>query len=421
MIEAGFFNCNVGDRVICLYCNIICQQWTPNTDNPVEIHKTLSPKCPYVLAILDRQQLSAIRVMNDQFTRDNLTGTMNVDTLRCGDIVNTIACHQNYMEIPRRYTSFATFPTENLPSVENLVKAGFFYTGSKTIVTCFYCNGSLQNWGANDNPMIEHARWFPHCGYAKQLCGAELYRKIQESKRAQQEKVCINESTKLCENEGSSNSKGQLTIPDESTLSRLVAARLDLPISQYILKLKFKLSIIKRCWEDQLKFKHEDFLDECDLFVACIILLKQIEKIDGKKENIIVPSVKMNQIRDLTQAEMHTRAQVACAATLTDSLNHTDDNKSTFSESVVGETTSKTMSVKTKEKQDTKAEKVVSPGKNPVNVSSSSQACVLCLEEERSLACLPCGHLATCVPCGHSLRSCPICRTAINSYVRIYT
>ncbi|CAM4875307.1 unnamed protein product, partial [Rotaria socialis] len=66
MIEAGFFNCNVGDRVICVYCNIICQQWTPNTDNPVEIHKTLSPKCPYVLAILDRQQLSAIQIMNDQ-------------------------------------------------------------------------------------------------------------------------------------------------------------------------------------------------------------------------------------------------------------------------------------------------------------------------------------------------------------------
>ena len=45
----------------------------------------------------------------------------------------------------------------------------FIYTGNKTIVTCFYCNGSLQNWGANDNPTIEHARWFPHCAYAKQL------------------------------------------------------------------------------------------------------------------------------------------------------------------------------------------------------------------------------------------------------------
>ncbi|CAF4949358.1 unnamed protein product, partial [Rotaria magnacalcarata] len=62
------------------------------------------------------------------------------------------------MEIPKRHASFSTWPNENLPSVENLVKAGFFFTGTKTIVTCFYCNGSLQNWGSNDNPIVEHAR-----------------------------------------------------------------------------------------------------------------------------------------------------------------------------------------------------------------------------------------------------------------------
>jgi len=48
---------------------------------------------------------------------------------------------------------------------------------------------------------------------------------------------------------------GQLLIPDESTLSRLVAARLDLPISQRLLDVNVKLSIIKRCWEDQLRLK----------------------------------------------------------------------------------------------------------------------------------------------------------------------
>ncbi|CAF3551333.1 unnamed protein product [Rotaria sp. Silwood1] len=91
------------------------------------------------------------------------------------------------MEIPKRYVSFATWPSEQLPAVDDLVRAGFFYTGKNTIVTCFYCNGSLQNWGSNDNPMIEHARWFPHCAYAKQLCGDDLYRKIQESKRLAQD------------------------------------------------------------------------------------------------------------------------------------------------------------------------------------------------------------------------------------------
>jgi hypothetical protein len=100
--------------------------------------------------------------------------------------VYTAACNTNYIEIPKRYASFATWSNENLPPVDDLVRAGFFFTGTKTIVICFYCNGSLQNWGPNDNPMIEHARWFPHCAYAKQLCGAELHRKIQESKRAQE-------------------------------------------------------------------------------------------------------------------------------------------------------------------------------------------------------------------------------------------
>jgi hypothetical protein len=51
------------------------------------------------------------------------------------------------------------------------------------------------------------------------------------------------------------SSRGQLNIPDESTLSRYVAARLDLPVSQSLLDRKFKLSIIKRCWEDQLRLK----------------------------------------------------------------------------------------------------------------------------------------------------------------------
>jgi hypothetical protein len=57
---------------------------------------------------------------------------------------------------------------------------------------------------------------------------------------------------------------------------------------------------------------------------------------------------------------------------------------------------------------------------NQSNDSTPSNPCVLCLTEEKRLACIPCGHLATCVPCGHALRSCPICRREIEAFVRIY-
>jgi hypothetical protein len=63
-------------------------------------------------------------------------------------------------------------------------------------------------------------------------------------------------STGLTSGSTTSSSR-QLLIPDESTLSRLVAARLDLPISQSLLNKNFKLSIIKRCWEDQLRLKRK--------------------------------------------------------------------------------------------------------------------------------------------------------------------
>ncbi|CAF5022755.1 unnamed protein product, partial [Rotaria magnacalcarata] len=312
MIEAGFFNCNVGDRVICIYCNLISQQWTPHTDDPCDVHKTLAPNCIYVKAKLIRPAASSIIIVNENATvntSDIRSGTAsNLGPLRSNDIVFTASCNPAYSEIPKRHASYATWPVEDLPPVDDLVRAGFFYTGTKTIVTCFYCNGSLQNWGPNDNPMIEHARWFPHCAYARQLCGDELYRKIQESKRAQQERARATESkdrtgpndvpsTNTPSLPPTANSR-QLLIPDESTLSRLVAARLDLPISQRLLDQNFKLSIIKRCWEDQLRLKHDDFLSECDLYMACLILQKQIENIDGKKENIVIPSIKMKQIRE---------------------------------------------------------------------------------------------------------------------------
>ena len=183
MIKAGFFYCTVGDRVICLYCNLICQQWIPLKDDPREVHKTLAPNCPYVKEILMCSPTSSVPITNNNPTKTTLSNHLLTST---NVQLSSAAIHPDYAETSQRLASFMTWSYESLPTAHDLAGAGFFYTGIKNIVTCFHCNGSLQNWGPNDNPMIEHARWFPHCAYAKQLCGDEMYRKIQESKRAQQ-------------------------------------------------------------------------------------------------------------------------------------------------------------------------------------------------------------------------------------------
>ncbi|CAF3902218.1 unnamed protein product [Rotaria sp. Silwood2] len=438
MIEAGFFYCNVCDRVICIYCNLICQQWTPYTDDPCELHKTLSPNCIYVRTRLMHPITSSIIIVNEDSTTTT-TGipssiSNNLSSLQSNVIVFRASCNRAYSAIPKRHASFATWPNEDLPLVDDLVRAGFFYTGTKTIVTCFYCNGSLQNWGSNDNPMIEHARWFPYCAYAKQLCGNDLYRKIQESKRAQQERARANKlrerpdsSSDLTHTNVTANS-GQLLIPDENTLSRLVAARLDLSMSQRLLDQYFKLSIIKRCWEDQLRIKHDDFVSDSDLYIACLILRKQIEHIDGKKENIVIPSVKMKQIREQSKTEM--REQISTIHSATQFIQNLTDvrmnislqsltNESTSSQSSINSASKSTSSGNERETQ-TNRQITTDNDRGQSTNSESSNLCVLCLTEEKQLACIPCGHMATCVACGHSLRLCPICRQEIHAFVRIY-
>jgi len=447
MIEAGFFSCNVGDRVICIYCNLICQQWTPNGDDACEVHKTLSPSCIFVKAKLLRRDTGSILIVNEastaSATANDASSSDRNQAFRGQSLVHTVACHPIYAELPRRHTSFNSWPMENLPSVDDLVRAGFFYSGTKTVVTCFYCNGSLQNWGPKDNPMIEHARWFPHCAYAKQLCGEDLYRKIQESKRAQQERLKAEEmrrSNGVNSSPSGSSSGLKLQIPDENTLSRLVAARLDLPISQTLLGDNFKLSIIKRCWEDQLRLKHDDFSSDCDLRMACVILQKQITHIDGKKENIKIPSVEMKKIRQ--QNERESLAAAAHEQNLSTATSSSANNPpqascttaakketepSTTSQSDTNESSSSMESTSpcTTQRADENVKNIPDPNskkseKTSPPDSTLSNPCVICMQEEKGLACIPCGHLATCVPCGHSLRSCPLCRREIEAFVRVY-
>ncbi|UJR14462.1 hypothetical protein I4U23_001459 [Adineta vaga] len=313
MADAGWFSCNTSDRVICIYCNTICHEWTIY-DDPFTVHAGLAPQCPFVLSI--SPVLSLPKIINDAL------------------IEKLAPVHPVMTGIARREETFSktTWPTD-APSVDELVRAGFFYSGVNNIVTCFYCNGSLHKWGPNDKPIIEHARWFPNCIYAKHLCGEKLYGKIQSSK-----KRILPQTDKLSVGE----------------LAQIVSARLDLPIVKR-LQSQYQLNVIKRCIEDQFKVKNDDFASDIDLTMACLILKKQIDHIKGCRDKIITPSK---------------------------ALQSQNSSSSSSSKQSTGE-------------------------------------CLICLTEEKQLACMPCGHLCACVSCGYALRTCPICRQTIQCFVRI--
>ena len=146
LIEAGFFSCNQNDRVICIHCDLICEQWDIELNDPCEVHQLRSPQCLFVKSMSHSKSFK-------------LPG------------------YKDYINPQKRLESFSTWSNDRFSSVNKLVDAGFFYNSDK--ITCFYCNGSFESWQSNNSPLAEHVRLFPYCHYARQLCGEELYQKIQ--------------------------------------------------------------------------------------------------------------------------------------------------------------------------------------------------------------------------------------------------
>ena len=156
MVEAGFFNCNIGDRVICIYCNLICEKWTPNVDDPCDVHKILSPNCIYTKSFLTyRGPLSIINGNGSSMTpgagRNPLRST-NIHSFEISDFV-------------RPDTS------NNSPdnSVNDSILPNYFSIDKKTTVSCPWCRKSFRNLDSDENPMVDHVRRFPRCPYVQRF------------------------------------------------------------------------------------------------------------------------------------------------------------------------------------------------------------------------------------------------------------
>ncbi len=183
MTKAGFFACNVGDRVMCIYCNIVCHQWTPHVDEPCEIHKILSPHCPYVKEKLSSGEQP--RIVNDN---QNSTSALASNHLSTRNSTHSFQ-FSNLLRPPeqRGRNRRASRPSTVSPtmSIAEQIRQDSFYPRIKHDEACADCKKSLQNMGPCDSEMTDCARWFVHCAHTKQFSADQVYDQIQNSKQAQ--------------------------------------------------------------------------------------------------------------------------------------------------------------------------------------------------------------------------------------------
>lgn len=52
-------------------------------------------------------------------------------------------------------------------TVQSMEILHIFYTGDGDKCKCFYCGSILYDWDPEDDPLLEHAKWFPDCAWIK--------------------------------------------------------------------------------------------------------------------------------------------------------------------------------------------------------------------------------------------------------------
>ncbi|XP_053389624.1 uncharacterized protein LOC128552600, partial [Mercenaria mercenaria] len=178
MVANGFFYTGRCDLIRCFQCGISLKDWSVS-DDPLIEHIKHSPNCQFLKDLLGQELLNEYKHI--------LTACRQTHTNR----YTAVADNQEpriarvgtpeYSQHEARIHSFAKWPAFSQQSPQDLADAGLFYTGFRDLCRCFTCDGGLQHWEADDDPWIEHARWFPQCTYVRHVKGQEYINMVQQA------------------------------------------------------------------------------------------------------------------------------------------------------------------------------------------------------------------------------------------------
>ncbi|KAH9487783.1 Baculoviral IAP repeat-containing protein 7-B [Bulinus truncatus] len=99
----------------------------------------------------------------------------------------------------RRWKSFDSCPY-HIKDKKELALAGLYYEGRGDCTRCFHCGGGLTNWEKDDDVWVEHAKWFPKCGYLQEQMGEEFILAVQELKVISEKITLLDVMRRMAEN-----------------------------------------------------------------------------------------------------------------------------------------------------------------------------------------------------------------------------
>ncbi|XP_064634420.1 uncharacterized protein LOC135492142 [Lineus longissimus] len=419
LAKSGFYYAGTGDRVRCAFCNGVLRNWAVGDRAPAE-HRRHYPTCPFVLNlnvgnVPSSQDLSGLQTSTAATTNHSeqkrqaapARGQQSAQSSGPGvtppAIPGTILMpkHSNFRTVESRLLTYDNWPSSNVQRPNELAEAGFFFTGANDNVRCFHCDGGLRNWLDSDLPWIEHAKWFPRCGFLQRAKGVEFV--LEETRKHNQQNV----TTAVAQNRGSTGMTTTTThgvgIVERPTTgvrrveAREVRARFDTDSVKMVLDMGYKEAVVKYVILERLRYTGDDFPSTQEM----------LESVLAEDANLEEKGIAYYE--NILQQEFG-RPMTIVYPQLTGIGGQLDNTAGPSPAPPMTQMTSASLEI---------------PGDEKSLVEENRQlkeqtTCKICMDNEVSMVFVPCGHLVACADCAPNLRECPICRRPITGTIRTF-
>lgn len=397
LAQNGLFYLGNLDRTQCYFCGGVLRNWAP-TDNVAEQHRTHFSNCRMVTGEpcgnipmterarqdaddVDRERLSELILGdNDPILEPPDPSPEEQGRLAALYPLNS-PMNPHMRQYQSRLQSFANWPERIRATKEQIAKAGFFYLGQSDKTKCYYCNGGLQNWDANDEPWTEHAKWFPGCAFVLRQKGTEFVR--------QQCELHPNLNRPTIRNAVShdippdvpptENGLGQSTINIEAVRD------MGFPIERIQRAIRRKTERDRRGYTDV-----QDLIDD---------LLAEDTSSPEEEQNTASMQEAEEHGSDIRGTPMIPVAAGATGQKRNGDIKNIEAKKSR---------TRSPNPAATKEMAEN------------LRVMQESDRCRNCMMNAADVVAIPCGHLGACSDCARNMKRCFICKVKVQSQVKVY-
>ncbi|XP_056015250.1 baculoviral IAP repeat-containing protein 2-like isoform X2 [Ostrea edulis] len=291
--------------------------------------------------------------------------------------------YSSYAILAARIRSFTDWPVTMTQTPRDMSLAGFSYAGYEDYTRCFFCGGELRNWEADDDPWVEHGRWFSNCTFVRQNRGQQFIDLVLQ-KMAE-----IEQETESLESDPLDNESSE---EERIMNSAVVRSMKDMWYNDEIIKAAIS-TIKSRLTKGMHKVSTHAILD-------IVFELVDEERTDPSNESNSNKGSKGETTMEFHFNDTNISEELKDRSPPQQSIDIEDEGISQCDNSLI--------------------ENDMDPVHRENTSLKDQTLCKICMEKNVSIAFLPCGHLACCVDCDPAMRKCPICREFVRGTLKTF-